>query len=139
MQRQIRKRTRYRDQQERAQELLNATDPPPNAAAIRRILEREYELVPVPDERTIRNWIHDGAISIEPDYSPWTYLDAQEPEDIRLVLDVVDQVVLDVVDQFNPWWPTVAQGRWIARLCRAYPAIVPGLAYQLIQLRSTTD
>lgn len=119
-----RKRTRYVDQRARAQELLNAEDPPMPASRIAAIVQREFRSEG-PGERQVRNWIRDGAIRLEPDSAPWTVANAEQPEDIRLVLEVVGTF------RHPTWWVTVAQGRWIARLRRAYPTIEPDEALEL--------
>lgn len=108
-----RKRTRYADQRSRAQELLNATDPPMPAAQIARIIEREFRVGPT--DRQVRNWIADGSIKVEPDSAPWTVTHAERPEDIPLVVEVVRAYAHPTL------WVTVAQARWIVRLRRAYP------------------
>ena len=108
-----RKRTRYADQRARAQELLNAEDPPMPAARIARILEREFKTGPT--DRQVRNWIADGSILVEPESAPWTVALAERPEDIALVLEVIRAFPHPTL------WITVAQARWIVRLRRAYP------------------
>lgn len=110
-----RKRTRYADERTRAQELLNAQEPPMSAAQIAAILAREFGAGPT--DRQVRNWIRDRQITIEPESGPWTIAHAERPEDIPLVLDVVAHF------RHPTWWITVAQGRWIARLRRAYPEL----------------
>lgn len=119
-----RKRTRYSDQRTRAQELLNAEDPPMAAAHIARVIDREFKMVG-PGERQIRNWIRDGVIYVEPESGPWTVAHADRPEDIPLVLGVVNHF------RHPTWWITVAQGRWIARLMRAYPDMAAEVALGL--------
>lgn len=109
----IRKRTRYPAQRERAQEILNESEPPPRASVIAARLRREFGAGP--DERQVRNWIRDGAIAIEAESAPWTVAHADRPEDIPLVLEVARAF------RHPTWWITVAQARWIVRLRRAYP------------------
>lgn len=109
------RRTRYAAQRVRAQELLNAEDPPMAASRIAAVIAREFRAGPT--DRQVRNWIRDGVIVIEPDSAPWTVAHAERPEDIPLVLDVV------AVFRHPTWWITVAQGRWVARLRRAYPSL----------------
>lgn len=108
-----RKRTQYEAQRIRAHELLNAG--PMTAAEMARVIVDEFGAGP--GERQIRNWIKAGVIHLEPDSAPWTVAHAERPEDIPLVLDVV------AVFRHPTWWITVAQGRWVARLRRAYPSL----------------
>ena len=126
-----RKRTRYADQRARAQELLNAEDPPMPAAQIARIIEREFRTGPT--ERQVRNWIADGSIVVEPDSAPWTVAHAERPEDIPLVLDVIRAYPHPTLGV------TVAQARWIVRLRRAYPAMNPVQALDLARHALTED
>jgi integrase len=65
----------------------------------------------------VRNWIKAGAILLEADSAPWTVAAAERPEDIPLVLEVVN------LYRHPTWWITVATGRWIARLRRAFPGL----------------
>jgi hypothetical protein len=109
-----RKRTRYPEHRARAQELLNQTDPPPPASAIARQVQREFKSQG-PTERQVRNWIRDGEIVVEPESAPWTIAAVERPEDIPLVLEALS-LFRHPTDK---WWPTVARGRWIARLMRA--------------------
>lgn len=118
------RRTRYAAQRDRAQELLNAEDPPMPAARIGVIVRREFR-TEGPTDRQIRNWIRDGVIVIESESAPWTVAHAERPEDIPLVLEVAR------VFHHPTWWITVAQGRWIARLRRAYPGMEPDEALDL--------
>jgi len=110
-----RRRTTYPKQRDRAQELLNSTVPPMGAADIADRLSQQFE--EHPGERQIRNWIKDGVIYVEPDSAPWTILHAEQPEDIALVLEVVNRF------RHPTWWITIATGRWIARLRRAVPGL----------------
>ena len=119
-----RKRTRYGPQRARAQELLNAEDPAMPAARIGSIVRREFRSEG-PTDRQVRNWVRDGSIHLEPESGPWTIGHAERPEDIPLVLQVVQMF------HHPTWWITVAQGRWIARLRRAYPAMEPDEALDL--------
>ncbi len=119
-----RKRTRYADQRARAHELLNVEDPPMPASRIAAIVQREFRS-DGPGARQVRNWIRDGSIAIEPEAGPWTIAHAERPEDIPLVLDVVAHF------RHPTWWITVAQGRWIARLRRAYPELGADEALEL--------
>lgn len=108
-----RKRTRYAEQRTRAQELLNAEDPPMAASAIARVLEREFGSGPT--DRQVRNWINEGQIVVEPESAPWTVAHAEQPEDIPFVVDVIRAFPHPTL------WITVAQARWVIRLRRAYP------------------
>ncbi len=113
---QKRKWTRYDAQRARAQELVNAG--PMSAAEMSRVIADEFDGVG-PGERQIRNWIRDGVIFHEPDSAPWTIAHAERPEDIPLVLEVA------AAFRHPTWWLTAAQGRWVARLRRAYPSLDP--------------
>lgn len=126
-----RKRTRYAEQRARAQELLNAEDPPMTASMIARILDREFGTGPT--DRQVRNWIIDGSITVEPESAPWTVAHAERPEDIPLVLDVVRAFPHPTL------WVTVAQARWIIRLRRAYPDMDAIQALDLARHALTED
>ena len=126
-----RKRTRYADQQARAQELLNAEDPPMAAARMARIIDREFGTGPT--DRQIRNWIRDGTLRVEPESAPWTVAHAERPEDIPLVLEVIR------VYPHPTLWVTVAQARWIVRLRRAYPEMDAIQALDLARLAIRED
>lgn len=118
-----RKRTRYVAQRARAQELLNAEDPPMPAARIARIIDREFGTGPT--DRQVRNWISDGSIVVEPASAPWTVDHAERPEDIPLVLEVIRAFPHPTL------WVTVAQARWVVRLRRAYPEMDAVQAFDL--------
>lgn len=126
------RRSPFEDQRQRAEELLNAVHPPMAASEIARVLAREGDEVS-PGERTIRNWIASGRIQITPDSAPWTVHHAERPEDIALVLEVVEQFA------HPTWWITVAQGRWIAKLRRAFPTLEPTTVLDLARLAVRED
>lgn len=126
-----RKRTRYAAQRDRAQELLNAEDPPMPASRIAAVIAREFRAGPT--DRQVRNWIRDGVIAIEPDSAPWTVAHAERPEDIPLVLEVA------AAFPHPTWWLTVAQGRWVARLRRAFPSLEPIEAMELAREAVSAD
>lgn len=127
-----RKRTRYVDQRVRAQELLNAEDPPMPASRIATIIQREFKS-DGPGERQIRNWIRDGVIGLEPDAAPWTIAHAERPEDIPIVLEVIGKFHHPI------WWPTAAQGRWMARLSRAFPAMDHVMVFEFARKAVRTE
>jgi len=126
-----RRRTTYPKQRDRAQELLNSTNPPMGAAEIADRLAQQFQ--EHPGERQIRNWIKDGVIYVEPDSAPWTIAHAERPEDIPLVFEVVNSF------RHPTWWISVATGRWIARLRRAYPGLEPVHVLDLAQRASRED
>jgi len=118
MERQIRpKRERTgRAIRDRAQELYNV-DPEPTWAAIVSDLGAEFPDKPV-SARAIAQWAAKGWIVKSAPDAPWSISDAEAPEDIPLVLEVVRSQIED------PWpmpWPTKAVAKWIVRIRRAYP------------------
>lgn len=122
----------YTDQRARAEELLNAEDPPMPATRIGAIVRREFHTAG-PTDRQIRNWIRDGAIALQAESAPWTAVHAERPEDISLVLEVVRHF------RHPTWWITVAQARWIVRLRRAYPDMDPVQVMDLARRAVRTD
>jgi hypothetical protein len=101
---------------DRAQELYNV-DPEPTWAAIAADLNAEFP-DKAPSARAIAQWAAKGWIVKSAPDARWSISDADAPEDIPLVLDVIRSQIED------PWptpWPTKAVAKWIVRIRRAYP------------------
>ena len=123
-----------------AQRLLNSDTPPPSAGWIAEHLEELYREsgVATPTDRTIRNWIKDGRITVEPGDGPWSMeTPGVTPEDAGLVLEVVG-VLVDAQASLRLQFPeaakvaeerkrlhlpTVREGRYIARIRRSFPRL----------------
>jgi hypothetical protein len=119
----------------RAEELLNAGSNAPSIQAALRDEAKDPQsgFTEIPSEKTLRDWIAQGVLQRQSVMQPWTVEDAERPEDIPLVLETIS-LFRHPTDR---WWPTVARGRWIARLMRA--GLDPMVAFTFAGIATRED
>lgn len=118
------KRSRWSpDVFDRAQDLYNARPTPAPGRLAEQLSREQAELGETPSESTIRDWIKNGWITLDPEDAPWSMTQSQG-EDAALILDVIRALISESGQPFSwPRRPSRQVASWIVRIRRAYPDI----------------